>query len=121
MLFENVISRTIEFLAEAERNVALKQRLSRQNYGIISGQDEIDPGVPMVGSLITNTGNSQKTNGTTGQAKDGRSDLSDLLQRLSVLTAVQDRCAAMTSGTAEEQIGWHMTSPSSSEGSRRQP
>ena len=104
MLFENAIRGTIELLAEAERNLALKQRLSRQKCKIISGQDEIDPGFPMAGGLVTNSGNSQKTDGRPDRPKMGRSDLSDLLQRLSVLTAIQDRCTAMASEIEEEQI-----------------
>jgi len=104
MPLEDMIRRTIELLAEAERNVALNQRLNRPKYGIISGHTEIDPGVPMVGSLMT-TDNSREIDGPSDQTKmKARSDLSDLLQRLSVLTAIKNRCAAMASGTAAEHI-----------------
>jgi len=58
----------------------------------------------MVGSLMT-TDNSREIDGPSDQTKmKARSDLSDLLQRLSVLTAIKNRCAAMASGTAAEHI-----------------
>jgi len=106
MLFEDMFMRTIELLAEAERNVALKERLDRQRDWTISSHNETDSGVPKMGNPITITDNSQETHGALVKPKiELRSDLSDLLQRLSVLTAIKDRCAAMASEVAEERRG----------------
>ena len=102
MLFKDMIRRTIELLAEEERTAMLKQRLKRQRYRKIPNHNEIAPGVPMSASLITITDNRLETNvPANNPTLEPRSDLSDLLQRLSVLTAVHKRCAAMASETVE--------------------
>lgn len=104
MFLDDIIRCTIDLLAEVERNAALNQRLNRQKIRIISSHNEIDPRAWIMGSVMT-INNSQGINGPPDRPKIGsRSDLSDLLQRLSVLTAIKDRCAAMASEIAEEQI-----------------
>ena len=108
-----MIRRTIEVLAEAERNVALKQRLSPPKCRIISRHNTRD--LPMVGSFMSTDNSREIERPPDRPQREPRSDLSDLLQRLSVLTAIQDRCDAMAAEISEEHVSEEIKGTASGE------